>query len=159
MQIRKHAILVFSLIALAQAAHAQSYKCKSAGGRIEYSDIPCATDKDELSKPKSGGVVSRPAVAPMQQLDALFKEYESRLCEREKLATEVDLARRDGEIAKNADAWKSKQDRLGNMNETLIEFQGKAGKITRAAGNDSPESTAMRKFQSKLKDCAKTTTN
>ncbi len=149
------AVLVVTLTLLAQAAIAQSYKCKGADGRIEYSDRPCSTDKDVLAQPKSATITSKPLAVPMQQLEAAFKEYESRLCEREQLATEIDAANRAGEISKNAAAWKPKQDRLSDLNEILIEFQGKTGKITRAAGSDSPESTALRKFQTKLKDCAK----
>ena len=150
-----HALLIVALSLLSPSADAQNYKCKSANGRIEYSDIPCASDKDVLSQPQAGVVASKPLAVPMQQLEIMFKEYETRLCERERLATEIDMANRAGEINKNVDLWKPRQDRLSNLNETLIEFQGKAGKITRATGSDSPESAAMRKYQSKLKDCAK----
>ncbi len=144
---------------LAQSAFAQSYKCKGADGRIEYSDRPCATDKDQLSQPRGSTVTSKSLVNPMEQLAAAFKEYEPRLCEREKLATEIDTANRAGEISKNPTAWKARQERLSNLNEVLVEFQGKTGKYTRVAGNDSDEATALRKFQSKLKECAKPPAN
>ncbi len=153
-------LFLFALITLlAQSAFAQSYKCKGADGRIEYSDRPCATDKDQLSQPRGSGVTSKSLVNPMEQLTAAFKEYEPRLCEREKLATEIDTANRAGDIMKNPAAWKAKQERLGNLNEVLVEFQGKTGKYTRIAGNDSEEATALRKFQSKLKDCGKPPAN
>ncbi len=162
MRVVTRVVLLAALTLLAQSAQtvfAQSYKCKGADGRIEYSDRPCSTDKDQLLQPKSGGITSKPLVQPMEQLQAAFKEYEARLCEREKLATEIDTANRAGEISNNTAAWKLKQDRLSNLNEVLIEFQGKTGKYTRGAGSDSPEATALRKFQSKLKDCAKPATN
>ena len=149
------AILVVTLMVLAQSAFAQNYKCKSANGRIEYSDIPCASNTDELSKPRGAATTSKPLAVPMQQLEKLIKEYEKRLCEREQVATEIDIANRAGEISKNAAAWRARQDHLSNLNESLVEFQGKASKITRPTGNDSAESAALRKFQAGLKDCAK----
>ena len=103
-------ILVATLTLLAQSAIAQSYKCKGADGRIEYSDRPCATDKDVLAQPKPAGVTSRPLAVPMQQLEAAFKEYETRLCEREQLATEIDVANRAGEISKNGGLVKDQEE-------------------------------------------------
>lgn len=160
-KISRPLLLVLMAIAtlLAQSAFAQSYKCKGADGRIEYSDRPCATDKDQLSQPRGKGVTSKPLANPMEQLTAAFKEYESRLCEREKLATEIDIANRAGDIRKSPAAWKVKQDRLSDLNEVMIEFQGKTGKFTRGAGNESPEADALRKFQIKLKECAKAPAN
>ena len=150
-------LLVVTLIVVAQSAFAQNYKCKSASGRIEYSDMPCASDKDELSKPRSSSTTSKPLALPMQQLEKLIKEYEKRLCEREQVATEIDIANRAGDVSKNAAAWRARQDNLSNLNESLVEFQGKAAKITRSTGNESAESAALRKFQAGLKDCAKVT--
>ena len=139
------------------AAFAQSYKCQGADGRIEYSDRPCDTSKNALSQPgKASGAPSSsaPAVA-MDKLTALFSEYEQRLCERERLATEIDMAHRSNAIATNEAVWKPRQERLSFLNDTLVEFQGKAVKFTQPGGPDGEGSKAMRKFQSKLKDCGK----
>ena len=152
------ALAVLCTVAVAGVSHqasAQSYKCKGADGKIEYSDRPCAADKDVLSKPTAKGITSKPVVSGMQQLQSLFTEYEERLCEREGLSMEMDAAYRSGEVKKMEELWKPKQDRLNFLNDTLIEFQAKAGKITQAAGNDSEESAELRKFQRKLKACSK----
>jgi hypothetical protein len=142
------------LITMQSSAMAANYKCKGADGKIEYSDRPCETNKESLTQPRSvGGVVSAPTVAPMVKLEALFADYEPRLCEREALATEVDIAQRSGELRKSEAAWKPKQDRLNLLNDNLIEFQEKAGKVTKGTASDSAEMMAVRKFQRKLKDC------
>jgi hypothetical protein len=142
-------------LAMTSTAMADSYKCKSADGKIEYSDRPCDTSKESLTQPRSaGGVVATPTVAPKVRLDALFTDYETRLCEREKLATEVDIAQRSGELKKDEAAWKPRQERLSLLNDTLIEFQDKAGKITKGTASDSAEMMAVRSFQRKLKDCS-----
>lgn len=156
--ITKRAVLGFSTMALllgiSSLVAAQNYKCKSADGKIEYSDRPCDTSKELLSKPRSaGGVTSTPTIAPMVQLDTLFTDFEPRLCEREKLASEVDMAQRSGALRAAEAIWKPKQERLNFLNDTLIEFQEKAGKVTRGKASDSAEMMAVRKFQSKLKDC------
>jgi hypothetical protein len=90
----------------------------------------------------------------MVKLDALFTDFEPRLCERETLASEIDIAQRSGELRKSEAVWKPKQDRLNLLNDNLIEFQEKAGKITKGSASDSPEMMAVRKFQRKLKDCS-----
>ena len=144
-----------ALAGVSDQAFAQSYKCKGADGKIEYSDRPCAADKDVLSKPTATGITSKPVVSGMQQLQSLFMEYEERLCEREGLSIEMDAAYRSGEVKKSEALWKPKQDRLNLLNDTLIEFQSKAGKVTQVAGNDSGESAELRKFQRKLKTCSK----
>ena len=142
-------------LAMQPNAVADNYKCKGADGKIEYSDRPCDTGKESLGQPRSaGGVVSTPTIAPMARLNALFADYEPRLCEREKLATEIDMARRSGELTESAAAWKPKQEHLNALNDNLIEFQDKAGKVTKGTASDSPEMMAVRKFQSKLKECA-----
>ena len=79
---------------------AQSYKCKGADGKIEYSDRPCAVDKDVLSKPASTTVAAKPTNTPMLQLGTLFADFDERLCEREKLSTEIDKAQRTGDLQK-----------------------------------------------------------
>ncbi len=152
------ALAAFCTVALAgvsNEASAQSYKCKAADGKIEYSDRPCAADNDVLSKPTAKGITSKLSISPMQQLQSLFTEYEERLCEREGLSIEIDAAYRSGEIKKSEALWKPKQERLNLLNDTLIEFQSKAGKVTQSAGNDSEESAELRKFQRKLKACNK----
>ena len=151
-------VLSFSAFAFFLTMHsvaiAANYKCKGADGKIEYSDRPCDTGKESLTQPRSaGGVVSTPTIAPMARLESLFTDYEPRLCEREKLATEIDIAQRSGELKKAEATWKPKQDRLSLLNDTLIEFQDKAGKVTRGTASDSTEMMAVRKFQRSLKDC------
>lgn len=145
------ALAVF--LALQSAAMAANYKCKGTDGKIEYSDRPCDTSKESLSQPRGAGVVSTPVIASMTRLETLFTDYEPRLCERETLATEVDMAQRSGELKRAEPAWKPKQERLNLLNDTLIEFQEKAGKVTKGTASDSPEMMAVRRFQIKLKGC------
>ena len=145
------ALTVFLTLPL--SVMAANFKCKSADGKIEYSDRPCDTNKESLSQPRGQGVVSTPTVTSMTRLETLFADYEQRLCERETLATEVDIAQRSGELKKADAIWKPKQERLNFLNDTLIEFQEKAGKVTKGTASDSAEMTAVRKFQRKLKDC------
>ena len=146
--------LAAAATALSFTANAQNYKCKGADGKIEYSDRPCDTNKESLNQPRApGGVVSVPATALIVKLENLFIDYEPRLCEREKLATEVDMAQRSGALKSAEAVWKPKQERLSFLNDTLIEFQDKAGRITQGTGSDSKEMMAVRKFQRKLKEC------
>ena len=87
------------LLAMTPDAMAANYKCKGVDGKIEYSDRPCESTKESLNQPRSAaGVVSAPTVAPMVRLEGLFADYEPRLCEREQLATEIDMALRSGEL-------------------------------------------------------------
>ena len=155
---RPGAVVGISILAAALCfqsnAMAASYKCKGADGKIEYSDRSCDTGKEEVSAPKAaGGVVSTPTISPMRRLETLFADYEPRLCERERLASEIDMAQRSGEL-KHADArWKLRQERLSALNDNLIEFQDKAGKVTKGSASDSPEMMSVRNFQRKLKSC------
>ena len=135
------------------AALAANYKCKGADGKIEYSDRPCDTNKESLSQHQGSSAVSTPAVSPLTRLETLFTDYEPGLCEREALATEVDVAQRSGELKKAEATWKPKQERLSFLNDSLIEFQEKAGKITKGTASDGAEMMAVRRFQRKLKDC------
>ena len=155
-KIQRVIVFYFASAAIAASfnATAENYKCKGADGKIEYSDRPCDTNKESLNQPRSsGGVISAPTVAPMVKLEGLFTDYEPRLCEREKLATEVDIAQRSGVLKSSEAVWKPKQERLSFLNDTLIEFQDKAGRITQGTGSDSREMMAVRKFQRKLKEC------
>lgn len=148
--------IAIPLASLSHSVFAQSYKCKGADGKIEYSDRPCTPDKDVLAKPQAtNSVSSKPVTSPMQQLQTLFTDYEERLCEREKLSMELDKANRNGDSVKAKDVWKPKQERLYFLNDTLIEFQDKAGKVVKVAGTDSEESASLRKYQRRLKDCDK----
>jgi hypothetical protein len=141
-------------MAAASLATGQNYKCKGADGRIEYSDRACDTNKESLNQPKAPtGPVSVPGVSPMVKLESLFTNYEPRLCEREKLATDVAMAQRSGALKSAEAVWKPRQERLSFLNDTLIEFQDKAGKITQGSGSDSQEMMAVRKFQRRLKEC------
>lgn len=134
-----------------------AFKCQGTDGKIEYSDRPCDTNKSTLDKPRTNtGVQSRPIGNPMEQLERLFTDYEPRLCEREKLAADLELANRVGDVAKQPAAWKTKQDRLIELNEILVDFQMRAGKIVKESGNDSKETAAFRKFQLGLKKCDQT---
>ncbi len=142
-----------ALTTTAGTAHA-AFKCQGADGKIEYSDKPCDTTKNTLDKPTTNkGVQSRPIGNPMEQLQKLFSDYEPRLCERETLSSELDRANRSGELTKSPAAWRVKQDKLIELNEVMVDFQLRAGKITKAAGNDSAETAALRKFQAGLKAC------
>ncbi|MCY7389828.1 MAG: DUF4124 domain-containing protein [Burkholderiales bacterium] len=146
-------VLMTTILTLPSVSFAANYKCKGADGKIEYSDRPCDTGKESLSQPRAPGVVSTPTVASMTRLDTLFTDFEARLCEREQLATEIDIAQRSGELKKADAVWKPRQERLNFLNDTLIEFQEKAAKVTNGTASDSPEMMAVRKFQRKLKDC------
>lgn len=137
------AILSFS------PAWAASYKCKSADGKIEYSDSPCATDKQNLNKPVEAA--TKAPLTAMERLTLLMKEYEEPLCEREKLALEMEK-HRNITPAERA-TLKPKYDRLTELAETQLTFQKQASKITQSTGAHSAESTALRKFQSKIKQC------
>jgi hypothetical protein len=153
---KKFGTLIGTLLVFAAPLAFAQYKCQGSDGKIEYSDRPCDANKNVLSQPRPQGVTSKAAgLPPMERLKALFDEYEARLCEREKLATEIDMANRSNAISKSPADWKPRQERLSFLNDTLIEFQEKASKITQAAGSDSEESRAVRKFQVKLKDCGK----
>ena len=142
------------MLAMQTGAMAENYKCKSSDGRIEYSDRPCDTSKESLSQPRAGaGVVSAPTIAPLKRLEALFADYDFRLCERERLASEIEVAQRSGELKTAEARWKLRQERLTFLNDTLIEFQEKAAKITKGSVSDSVEMMAVRNFQRKLKTC------
>jgi len=149
--------LVLAILALLLSANAlaQSYKCQGADGKIEYSDRPCAPGKAILSDPTRKGAAFKPTVAPMERLNNLFAEYEERLCEREKLATEVDMANRSGDMKKDPEGWKAKQERLSFLNDTQIEFQEKASNITKGTNPESEENKELRRFRTKLRDCGK----
>jgi hypothetical protein len=135
------------------SAHA-AFKCQGADGKIEYSDRPCDTTKSTLDKPNANkGVQSKPLAVPMEQLQKLFTDFEPRLCEREALAAELERANRSGEMTKAPAAWRVKQDKLIELNDVMIDFQLRAGKITKPAGNDSAETAALRKFQAGLITC------
>ena len=156
--IKISSIVGFSVLAVLLSglspAMADNFKCKGADGKIEYSDRPCDTSKQSLTPQRSaGGVVSAPTIAPMVRLETLFADFEPRLCERETLATEIDIVQRSGELRTAETIWKPKQERLNLLNDTLIEFQEKAGKVTKGTASDSEEMMAVRKFQRKLKTC------
>ncbi|MFM7293290.1 MAG: hypothetical protein ACKO1K_00525 [Burkholderiales bacterium] len=143
-------VLLLSTIGSARAA----FKCQGADGKIEYSDRACDTTKTALDKPNAGKTVQPKVVAnPMEQLEKLFADFEPRLCEREALAAELDRAGRSGEITKAPLAWRSKQDSLIELNDIMVDFQLRAGKITKPAGNGSAETAALQKFQASLKSC------
>lgn len=141
-------VTVLALSALPSAA--TSFKCKTADGKIEYSDSPCASDKQNLNK-KVTETAAKPEPAPMERLTTLMKAFEEPLCEREKLALELGQQSRLTPVQRTA--LKPKFDRLAELNETQVDFQRQARKITEATGAQSPESTALRRFQSRVKQC------
>jgi Domain of unknown function (DUF4124) len=150
-KVRTATLLSLSLLALALAlfavpAHA-NYKCKAADGKIEYSDRPCG---EPFATTTTAPVKTS---ASLERLTTLISTYDAKLCEREKLATEVDRAVRAG-VAVGPE-WKAKQVTLRDLNDEMVAFQDKAGKLARAAGPDSAEAQTLRKFQLKLKECAK----
>ena len=147
--------LLLSALLVAGTAAAQSYKCQGVDGKIEYSDRPCADGKQVLTDPTKKGASFKPLVAPMERLKTLFADYEERLCEREKLATEIDVANRSGAMKQAPDDWKAKQEHLSQLNDTQIEFQDKASKITQPEGPESEVSKELRRFRTKLRDCGK----
>ncbi len=149
-------LLLLCASLLGANALAQSYKCQGADGKIEYSDRPCAEGKAILADPsKKSGASFKPMIAPMERLNTLFTEYHDRLCEREKLATEIDIANRNGTMKKGSDEWKAKEERLSLLNDTQVEFQEKAGKIAQPSGLESEESKELRRFRTKLRECGK----
>lgn len=146
-----------ALAILAPSSYAQAaYKCKSADGKIEYSDRPCDTSKSTLNAP--GGMradAGKPKVDGIAELQKIFSEFETPLCERERIAGEIDRATRSGELHANRRAWVAKQERLSNLNDQMAIFQERVSKITKPAGVDSAEVAAVRKFQRGLKSCDK----
>ena len=147
-------VSVLTIVFAFAPASAASFKCKGADGKIEYSDRPCEGGKESLNKPAPvAGVVPANDGAAITRLEALFKDFEPRLCEREVLANEIDLAQRSGELTASPEKWKSRQEKLSDLNDELITFQEKAAKLTKGTASDSPEMMAVRKFQSKLKNC------
>jgi hypothetical protein len=133
-----------STIGRARAA----FKCQGADSKIEYSDRAYDTTKTALDKPDTSKTVQSNVVAnPIEQLQKFFADLEPRLCEREALAAELDLAGRSGEITKAPLAWRSKQNKRIGLNDIMVEFQLRARNITKPAGNASAETAARQKFQ------------
>lgn len=146
-------LLATTLLVVPMPAMA-AFKCQGADGKVEYSDRPCDTSKNTVNAPNANrGIQSRPTVNPMEQLEKLFADFRPRLCEREALSAELDRANRSGEFRKQADVWKPKQDKLLELNDVMVDFQQRASKITKPAGNDSKEMAALRRFQAGLKEC------
>jgi hypothetical protein len=139
---------------MSKNTHAGAFKCQTPEGRVEYSDRPCETTKTTLDEPKkSGAVTSRPSVRPIDQLNKLMVEFEPALCERERLAAEVDRANRLGTYRATADEWKGKAARLHELNDLRVTFQTRARRIVEPTGRDSAEAIALQKFSLTLKNC------
>ncbi len=133
------------LVVFASSAQA-NFKCKADNGKIEYSDRPCGEPFVASAGPAK--------VSPtLERLNTLISSYDARLCEREKLATEVDRAARAGTAT--GPEWVEKKTKLRDLTDEQGAFQDKANKLARAAGPDSPEAASLRTFQLKLKECAK----
>lgn len=151
-------ILVLSLLSIFLSALnsgnaiAQNHKCKGADGKVEYSDRPCVAEKlaSSTSSVASNG---KPVSPSIEKLGLLFADYEDRLCQRERLSNETDRAARSGTL--HLPEWAAKEAKLRDLNEDLVQFQGKASKFTGGKASDSEETMAMRQFQIKVRKCGK----
>jgi hypothetical protein len=150
-------ILILSFISIVLStlntsnALAENHKCKGADGKIEYSDRPCLAEK---SASPTASTANDKAVSPaIEKLNLLFAEYEERLCERERLSNETDRAARNGTL--QTAGWAAKEAKLRDLNEDLVQFQGKASKFTSGKPSDSEETMAVRQFQIKVRKCGK----
>lgn len=132
---------------------AASHKCRGADGKIEYRDQPCNTAHPASPSKEKPEVIAKAPAAPADKFGALFDDYESRLCERERLASEVDRAARSGKS--QAADFKVKEDRLRDLNEDLIQFQSKLAKLTTGKAFESQEMMNVRQFQAKVRKCGK----
>lgn len=143
-------ILALSTLTITHAL-AENHKCKAADGKIEYSDRPCGVEKLAASTTSATG--EKPVSPTIEKLNILFAEYEERLCERERLANETDRAARNATL--HLPGWTAKEAKLRDLNEDLVQFQGKANKITTGKPSDSEETMAVRQFQIKIRKCGK----
>jgi hypothetical protein len=143
--------LVFSSLTVLSAA--ASNKCMGADGKVEYRDQPCGNASPASASKEKTDAVAKPSAAPADKFSALFNDYEPRLCERERLASEVDRAARSGKS--QAADFKVKEDRLRDLNEDLIQFQAKLAKLTVGKAFESEEMVNVRQFQSKVRKCGK----
>jgi hypothetical protein len=132
-------------------AFAENHKCKGADGKIEYSDRPCVAEKSASST--SYAASEKPVSPTVEKLNLLFAEYEERLCERERLSNETDRAARNGTL--QTAGWATKEAKLRDLNEDLVQFQAKASKFTSGKSSDSEETMAVRQFQIKVRKCGK----
>jgi hypothetical protein len=142
---------VFSSLTIFSAA--ASHKCMGADGKVEYRDQPCGTVQVASTSKEKPEPAAKVPVAATDKFGALFNDYESRLCERERLASEVDRAARSGK-AQGPD-YKLKEDRLRDLNEDLIQFQSKLAKLTTGKAFESEEMVNVRQFQAKVRKCGK----
>ena len=133
-------------------AIAQNHKCKGADGKVEYSDRPCVADKS-ASSTSSTASGDKPVSPSVEKLNLLLAEYEDRLCQRERLSNETDRAARSGTL--HLPGWTAKEAKLRDLNEDLVQFQGKASKFTSGKASDSEETMAVRQFQIKVRKCGK----
>lgn len=148
-----HLFVAAAVSSLTIFSAAASHKCLGADGKVEYRDQPCNTAQPTSTSKEKPDVIAKASVAPADKFGALFSDYESRLCERERLASEVDRAARSGK-AQGAD-FKVKEDRLRELNEDLIQFQAKLGKLTTGKAFESEEMVNVRQFQAKVRKCGK----
>ena len=133
-------------------ANAENHKCKTADGKIEYSDRPCVAEKS-ASSTSAAPIGDKPASPTIEKLNLLFAEYEERLCQRERLSNETDRAARNATL--HLPAWAAKEAKLRELNEDLVQFQSKASKFTSGKASDSEETMAVRQFQIKVRKCGK----
>jgi hypothetical protein len=129
-----------------------NHKCIGPDGKIEYRDQACVQTV-KVAASANATEVAKPLSGPMERLNVLFTDYEARLCERERLVSEIDRAARSGKP--QAPNWNSKEDRLRELNEELIQFQAKQSKITNGKAFESEELVALRQFQAKTRKCGK----
>jgi hypothetical protein len=143
--------IVLSTLNISNAI-AQNHKCKGADGKVEYSDRPCVAEK-VASSTSSVASNDKPVSPLIEKLNLLFAEYEDRLCQRERLSNETDRAARSGTL--HLPEWSAKEAKLRDLNEDLVQFQGKASKFTSGKASDSEETMAVRQFQIKVRKCGK----
>jgi membrane-bound lytic murein transglycosylase len=143
-------LLLISSLYLTNAS-AENHKCKTADGKIEYSDRPCVIDKQ--TAPASATNADKPTSPSLERLNQLFAEYEERLCQRERLSNETDRAARNATL--HLPVWAAKEAKLRDLNEDLVQFQTKASKFTSGKASDSEETMAVRQFQIKVRKCGK----
>ncbi len=142
--------IIFFILNSSNAA-AQSHKCKGADGKVEYSDRPCLPEKS--ISPSSAINTDKPVNPTINSLNQLFADYEDRLCQRERLASETDRAARSGTL--QTPEWTLKEAKLRELNEELVQFQTKTSKFTNGKASDSEETMIVRQFQMKVRKCGK----
>jgi hypothetical protein len=145
--------LFLSSVAFSASA---SHKCTGADGKVEYRDQPCGhVVAATTAKADSTKAAPAEGIAPTDKYAALFSEFETKLCDRERLASEVDRAARSGKP--QGPDFKTKEDKLRELNDELVQFQGRLSRLTAGKAFESQEMVNVRQFQAKVRKCGKLT--